>query len=88
MQLEIPTPEPVMVRRQEPLTIQLVDHLPNYCLQYIQKHANADDFIGITANQSEGFNWLIKDLNNWKEEPIDCILLSFPFSTTILPIRN
>ena len=27
MQLEIPTPEPVMVGRQELLTIQLVDHL-------------------------------------------------------------
>ena len=60
MQLEIPTPEPVMVRRQEPLTMQLVDHLPNYCLLYIQKHANADDFNGITTNQSEGFDWLIK----------------------------
>ena len=73
MQLEIPTPEPVMVKRQEPLTIQLVDHLPNYCLLYIQKHAYADDFNGITTNQSEGFDWLIKDLNNWKEGPIDCI---------------
>ena len=53
--------------------------MPNYCLQYIQKHVNADDFNGITTNQSEGFNWLIKDLNNWKEGPIDCILLSFRF---------
>ena len=57
----------------------LESRLPNYCLQYIQKHVNADDFNGITTNQSEGFNWLIKDLNNWKEGPIDCILLSFRF---------
>ena len=58
---------------------QIEERLPNYCLQYVQKYANADDINGITTNQSEGFNWLIKDLNNWKEGPIDCILLSFRF---------
>lgn len=58
---------------------QIEDRLPNYCLQYIHKYTNADDINGVTTNQSEGFNWLIKDLNNWKEGPIDCILLSFRF---------
>lgn len=34
---------------------------------------------GITTNISEGFNFLVKDLNDWKERPIDSILLSFRF---------
>ena len=34
---------------------------------------------GITTNVSEGFNFLIKDLQEWKERPIDCIMLSFRF---------
>ena len=62
---------------------QIEERLPNYCLQYVQKYANADDINGITTNQSEGFNWLIKDLNNWKEAPIDCFAI-FPFFATIL----
>ena len=26
---------------------------------------------------SEGFNWLVKDLNGWTEKPIDAIVLCF-----------
>ena len=32
---------------------------------------------GITTNQSEGFNWLLKDLQGWKEAPVDSVYLSF-----------
>ena len=32
---------------------------------------------GITTNQSEGFNWLLKDLQDWKEAPIDSVIVAF-----------
>lgn len=38
--------------------------------KYITEH-------GITTNQSEGFNWLLHDLQEWKEAPVDCVVLSF-----------
>ena len=31
---------------------------------------------GITTNQSEGFNFLMKQLQGWKELPIDTAVLS------------
>ena len=42
MQLEIPTPEPVMVGRQEPLTIQLVNHLGSGSFRPITKSAHVN----------------------------------------------
>ena len=35
-----------------------------------------DEVNGLTTNQSEGFNFLLKDFQNWKEVPIDCLLMS------------
>ncbi|KAK3092529.1 hypothetical protein FSP39_004040 [Pinctada imbricata] len=32
---------------------------------------------GVTTNQSEGFNWLLHDIQGWKEAPIDCVMLGF-----------
>ncbi|KAK3092727.1 hypothetical protein FSP39_006618 [Pinctada imbricata] len=32
---------------------------------------------GVTTNQSEDFNWLLHDLQGWKEAPIDCVMLGF-----------
>ena len=31
---------------------------------------------GITPNQSEGFNFLLKDFQSWKEVPLDSLLMS------------
>lgn len=33
-------------------------------------------FSGITTNQSEGFNTVLKHLQHWKEVPVDAIVLS------------
>ena len=33
-------------------------------------------FCGITNNQSEGFNTVLKQLQHWKEVPVDAIILS------------
>ena len=35
-----------------------------------------DEVNGLTTNQSEGFNFLLKDFQNWKEVPIDGLLMS------------
>ena len=33
-------------------------------------------FCGVVNNQSEGFNTVLKNLQEWKEVPVDCIVLS------------
>ena len=35
-----------------------------------------DEVNGLTTNQSEGFNFFLKDFQNRKEVPIDCLLMS------------
>ena len=34
-------------------------------------------FSGVVTNQSESFNMVLKSLQQWKEVPVDCIVLSF-----------
>ena len=34
-------------------------------------------FSGMVTNQSESFNMVLKSLQEWKEVPVDCIVLSF-----------
>ena len=34
-------------------------------------------FSGVLTNQSESFNMVLKSLQQWKEVPVECILLSF-----------
>ena len=36
-----------------------------------------DEVNGITTNSSEGFNFLIKDFQEWKEATLDTIAMSF-----------
>ena len=36
-------------------------------------------FSGVTNNQSESLNFVIKQLQEWKESPIDCMLLVFHY---------
>jgi len=50
--------------------------LSYFCIWSIQDYCNVDQNNGITTNQSEGFNFLIKDFQNWKEVPLDCLLMS------------
>lgn len=33
-------------------------------------------YSGVTNNQSEGFNRVMKDLQGWKEAPLDCVVLA------------
>ena len=47
--------------------------LQNTCTQ------SSDKFYGVTTNLSECFNWLMKDLNNWQDRPILCVVLLFRF---------
>ena len=33
-------------------------------------------FSGVTSNQAEGFNYVLKHLQEWKEAPLHCMVLS------------
>ena len=39
-------------------------------------------YSGITNNQSESLNRVIKDLQSWKEAPLDCLILAL-YSHTV-----
>ena len=43
----------------------------------IQSVTKFDPYSGITQNQSESMNKLLKSLNKWKEVPVDVVILSF-----------
>lgn len=43
----------------------------SYCSEYF------NDMTGITTNQSEGLNKLFKDIQQYKELPLDVVILSF-----------
>ena len=36
-------------------------------------------FSGVTNNQAEGFNHVLKSLQEWKEAPVDCLALSLHY---------
>ena len=42
----------------------------------IESHHIYDPFSGITNNQSESLNFVVKQLQDWHELPLDCMLLS------------
>lgn len=42
----------------------------------LEKLGIYNSYSGITTNQSEGFNTVLKQLQHWKEVPVDAILLS------------
>ena len=50
--------------------------LEYFCLWSINNKCTFDENNGITTNQSEGFNFLLKDFQNWKEVPLDCLMMS------------
>ena len=58
---------------------QIEPKIEKFASPYVSKYTKFDKFSGVTTNQSEGFNWLMKDLTNWREGPIDCVVLAFRF---------
>ena len=47
-----------------------------FCAWSIADSCKIDPKNGITTNQSEGFNFLLKDFQSWKEVPLDSLLMS------------
>ena len=47
-----------------------------FCAWSIANSCRLDPKNGITTNQSEGFNFLLKDFQSWKEVPLDSLLMS------------
>ena len=47
-----------------------------FCAWSIANSCKLDTKNGITTNQSEGFNFLLKDFQSWKEVPLDSLLMS------------
>ena len=43
----------------------------------LEKKGVYSPFSGVVTNQSESFNMVLKSLQQWKEVPVDCIVLSF-----------
>ena len=54
----------------------IIPKIPRSAFWIIGKSAPLDPKTGITTNLSEGFNFLIKDLMDWKEVPEDVIILA------------
>ena len=52
-------------------------NLTKVCKWAIDKITRFDPYSGITQNQSESMNKLLKSLNKWKEAPVDVVVLSF-----------
>ena len=38
-----------------------------------------DPYSGVTSNQAEGLNFVLKDLLEWREAPIDCVVLALNY---------
>ena len=47
-----------------------------FCAWSIADSCKIDPKNGIATNQSEGFNFLLKDFQSWKEVPLDSFLMS------------
>ena len=52
-------------------------NLTKVCKWAIDKITHFDLYSGITQNQSESMNKLLRSLNKWKEAPVDFVILSF-----------
>ena len=38
-----------------------------------------DPYSGVTSNQAEGLNYVLKELQEWREAPLDCMALSLNY---------
>ena len=43
----------------------------------LEKYGVYNPVCGVTTNQAEGFNCVLKRLQNWKEIPVDAAVLAF-----------
>ena len=50
--------------------------LEYFCIWSIRNACPYHPVNGITTNASEGFNYLLKDFQNWKEVPVDSLVMS------------
>ena len=49
------------------------DHIGRWKLESLQLY---NSYSGVTNNQSEGFNTVMKQFQAWKEAPVDCFILA------------
>ena len=42
----------------------------------LEEYRVYNPYSGVTSNQSEGLNYVIKQLQEWKESPLDCMILA------------
>ena len=54
----------------------ILPKLRYFCLWAIAPKYRTNETFGITTNQSEGFNFLLHDFQEWKEAPIDTLILA------------
>lgn len=45
----------------------------------IEPYGVHDSYSGVTSNQAEGFNYVLKQLQEWHESPIECMV--WPYTT-------
>ena len=45
----------------------------------IEPHGVYDPYSGVTNNQAEGINYVLKELQQWREAPVDCMV--WPYTT-------
>ena len=55
---------------------EISPHISRFARWELEKKGIYNPYSGVTNNQSESLNMVIKDLMKWKEAPIDCIVLS------------
>ena len=42
-------------------------------------HTVNDPYSGVINNQAKGLNYVLKQLQEWKEEPVDCMILALHY---------
>ena len=45
----------------------------------IEPYGVYDPYSGVTNNQAEGLNYILKQLQEWKEAPVDCMILALHY---------
>ena len=48
-------------------------HIGKWKLESLHLH---NPYSGVTSNQSEGFNTVMKEFQTWKEAPVDSLILA------------
>ena len=66
---------PLFVQHFREKLLQKFEMVAKWAVQ--PKVPHSDTQFGVTTNQSEGFNFLLKSICDWTVAPLNCILLSF-----------